>query len=124
MIVSSYLNLQMTSIVGVCIILLGSTCSNVNVAVSTGLGRFGPFPTASYPITLFSHETGHQLGSPHTHSCSWPGGPIDNCALPEDGLCQPGPTPIGGGSIMSYCSSIDFNKGIGASPRGAYSQHY
>lgn len=91
-------------------------CKEVNVAVSTGLRVFGPFPTASYPVALFAHETGHQLGLPHTHSCSWPGGPIDNCAVIEDGLCQPGPTPVGGGSIMSYCSTIDFDKGFGPLP--------
>ncbi len=71
-------------------------------AVSAELNTsFAPFPTYSWDVLVFSHEMGHNLGSPHTHSCTWPGGAIDNCAPPE-GNCAPGPRPFSG-SIMSYC---------------------
>lgn len=81
--------------------------------------NFGIVPAYSYTVFLVAHEMGHNLGSRHTQSCSWPGGPIDNCVAPE-GLCAPGPAPIGGGTIMSYCNQssygINFNKGFGPLP--------
>ncbi|KQS27706.1 M12 family metallo-peptidase [Dyadobacter sp. Leaf189] len=71
------------------------------------------FPTpgnnTNIDVDLLAHELGHTLGSPHTHSCSWPGGPIDRCTLVEG---APYECPDGGyteyvnGSIMSYCRSV------------------
>ena len=54
---------------------------------------------------LMMHEIGHNFGSPHTHNCMWPGGPIDFCAGIE-GACYDG--ALGSlskveGTIMSYC---------------------
>lgn len=76
-------------------------------------------PTYSWTIEVITHEIGHNLGSPHTHDCSWPGGPIDNCQ-PPSGLCGTGPTPTNGGTIMSYCHltshGINFNNGFGPLP--------
>ena len=62
---------------------------------------------------------GHNLGSPHTQSCSWVGGALDNCYTTEGG-CAPGPAPTNGGTIMSYCHltsyGINFNNGFGTQP--------
>ncbi|MDX1941912.1 MAG: M12 family metallo-peptidase [Saprospiraceae bacterium] len=61
------------------------------------------FPTYSWTVNVITHEMGHNLGSPHTQSCNWPGGAIDNCYCPE-GSCAAGPEPPAtGGTIMSYC---------------------
>jgi hypothetical protein len=94
-----------------------------NKAYAYGVSRiyttYSNFPTYSWTVNVVAHELGHNLGSPHTHSCSWPGGPIDNCQPPE-GTCSPGPAPIGGGTVMSYChtvsAGINFNKGFGILP--------
>jgi hypothetical protein len=84
-------------------------CDNYNAsnnsgpyAVSAALNTsFASYPTYSWDVQVVAHEMGHTLGSPHTHSCSWPNGPIDNCFSPEGG-CAPGPNPSVG-TIMSYC---------------------
>lgn len=76
-------------------------------------------PTYSWTVEVVTHELGHNLGSWHTHSCNWTGGAIDNCYSPE-GSCSPGPTPSGGGTIMSYCHlsgvGINLTKGFGPLP--------
>jgi hypothetical protein len=76
-------------------------------------------PTYSWTVEVVTHELGHNLGSWHTHSCSWPGGALDNCVSPE-GSCAPGPAPVNGGTIMSYCHltnyGINFNNGFGPVP--------
>ncbi|WP_031530079.1 M12 family metallo-peptidase [Dyadobacter crusticola] len=68
-----------------------------------------PAPDNAYiDVDLLSHELGHTLGSPHTHSCFWPGGPIDRCTNLEGATseCQDGYTESVNGSIMSYCRSV------------------
>lgn len=81
----------------------------------------------SWTINVLSHEMGHALASPHTHSCSWPNGPIDGCAPSvnsayAEGTCPTGPIP-NKGTIMSYCHllpnvGIDiFGLGFGAIPK-------
>jgi hypothetical protein len=75
------------------------------------LNSFALFPTYSWSVMVITHELGHNLGSPHTQSCSWPGGAIDNCAPVENGSCQPGPPPTNGGTVMSYCH-LNTNIGI------------
>ncbi|MEN0047102.1 MAG: T9SS type A sorting domain-containing protein, partial [Bacteroidota bacterium] len=92
-----------------------------------------PFPpltsmemeNTSRDIRLFTHEIGHQLGSPHTHACAWgPNNdePFDDCGnlttLQPDGItggcfdtlnCPvPNLPPPLGGTIMSYCHQPNF----------------
>jgi len=80
---------------------------------------YNNFPTYSWTVQVVAHELGHNLGSPHTHSCSWSSGPLDNCYTPEGG-CTTGPAPLNGGTVMSYChtkpTGINFNNGFGLQP--------
>ena len=84
-------------------------CSDYTYAYSNIYNFYSDFPTYSWTVDVFTHEMGHNLGSPHTHSCSWPGGAIDNCYTPEGG-CDPGPEPTDGGTIMSYCHLTGYGK--------------
>ncbi len=81
-------------------------CANTSNGYGYGFsdldGTFNPLPTYSWDIMVVAHETGHNFGSPHTHSCSWPGGPIDSCYAVEGG-CYSGPAIARVGTIMSYC---------------------
>ncbi len=94
-------------------------CSALPYAYSGAQPTFESFPTYSWTIEVITHEIGHNLGSPHTHDCSWPDGAIDNC-VPPSGNCDPGETPTNGGTIMSYCHltefGINFNNGFGPLP--------
>lgn len=87
--------------------------------VSAIYNTYSNVPTFSWTIECVTHELGHNLGSPHTQACSWPGGAIDNCYATEGG-CPPGPPPVNGGTIMSYCHltsyGINFNNGFGTLP--------
>lgn len=80
---------------------------------------FQNVPTYSWSVEVVTHELGHNLGSWHTQSCNWTNGAIDNCVSPE-GSCSPGPAPVNGGTIMSYCHlssyGINFNNGFGPQP--------
>ncbi len=86
---------------------------------------YSNFPSYSWSVNVVSHEMGHNVGSPHTHNCSWSGGAIDDCESPE-GSCSPGPTPTNGGTIMSYChttsTGINFNNGFGPLPSALINQ--
>lgn len=77
------------------------------------------FPTYSWTIMVVAHEMGHNVGSPHTQWCGWPGGAIDDCYQTEGG-CPPGPPPTNGGTIMSYCHlthhGINLANGFGFHP--------
>ncbi len=75
-----------------------------------------PFPQFSSDVQILAHELGHNFGSPHTQSCFWPGGPIDNCVSPEGDCAPTGTSPQNGGTIMSYCGFINLAKGFGELP--------
>lgn len=79
-------------------------------------------PTYSWDVEVTAHEIGHNIGSPHTQSCTWPTGPIDGCVDPEGACTTVVPLPVGGGTIMSYCHlkasvGINFANGFGPQPR-------
>ncbi len=81
--------------------------------------NYNNFPSYSWTVNVVAHETGHNIGSPHTQSCNWPGGAIDGCVSSE-GSCSDGPV-VSCGTIMSYCHAaspfcIDFNQGFGPLP--------
>lgn len=94
-------------------------CSDYGYAYSNIDATYEDVPTYSWTVEVMTHEMGHNLGSPHTQSCSWNGGALDNCYTPE-GNCNPGPPPTNGGTIMSYCHltnyGINFNNGFGQQP--------
>lgn len=87
--------------------------------VSMVYGTYNTAPAYSWTVECVTHELGHNLGSPHTQSCSWSIGALDNCYTVE-GTCAAGPTPVNGGTIMSYCHltsiGINFNNGFGFYP--------
>jgi hypothetical protein len=84
-------------------------------------GTVNSVPTYSWAVNVTAHEIGHNLGSPHTHACSWTGGAIDGCG-PAAGYSEGcnGPIPSNGGTIMSYCHlnsvGMNFNLGFGPQP--------
>ncbi|CCH54817.1 peptidase M12B ADAM/reprolysin [Fibrisoma limi BUZ 3] len=77
-----------------------------------GLGSLGGAQIISAnqaDLNTIAHEFGHTFGSPHTHNCSWPGGPIDFCSTVEasyNGDCYTGSLQSIPGTIMSYCGSL------------------
>ncbi|RYZ41639.1 MAG: T9SS type A sorting domain-containing protein, partial [Sphingobacteriales bacterium] len=93
--------------------------SSYRYAYSNIYSSYNTVPTYSWSVYVMTHEMGHNLGSPHTQSCSWSGGALDNCYTTEGG-CAAGPAPTNGGTIMSYChltsTGINFNNGFGTQP--------
>ncbi len=93
--------------------------STYRYAYSNIYSSYSTVPTYSWSVYVMTHEMGHNLGSPHTQSCSWVGGALDNCYTTEGG-CAAGPAPTNGGTIMSYCHltsyGINFNNGFGTQP--------
>lgn len=77
---------------------LPGLCNIYNYALSANLGGSFPYPLEDHrhenwdPMVV-THEFGHNVGSPHTHSTT---PPIDNCG---NGDCA----EAWGGTIMSYC---------------------
>ena len=102
---------------------VNALCSSYGYAYSWINSSYAAVPTYSWTISVLTHEMGHNLGSPHTHSCSWNGNQtaIDGCG-PQAGYSEgcDGPVPASG-TIMSYCHilsnvGIDFNLGFGPQP--------
>lgn len=69
----------------------------------SGLNNNITYPATGYvwDTDVFSHETGHNIGSPHTFNCWW-NPPIDSCVNAEGGNCYTGTKAVKG-TIMSYC---------------------
>lgn len=84
-------------------------------------GTIPAVPNYSWAVNVSAHEVGHNLGSPHTHACSWTGGAIDGCG-PAAGYSEGcnAAVPSNGGTIMSYChlvsAGMNFNLGFGPQP--------
>ncbi len=94
------------------------------VGYSSINATYSNVPTYSWTIEVLTHEMGHNLGSPHTHACSWNGNntAIDGCG-PTAGYSEgcTAALPTNGGTIMSYCHpvsgvGINFNNGFGPQP--------
>ncbi|MBL8006576.1 MAG: T9SS type A sorting domain-containing protein [Ignavibacteria bacterium] len=84
---------------------LNTLCSyTYGYGLSAVLGIINNLPAYSYDVEVIAHELGHNFGSPHTHACSWVGGPIDTCYYVEGG-CYSGPLHPTEGTIMSYCDT-------------------
>ena len=79
---------------------LGGLCGgSYAYAVSANLNGFFPYPiqdnsNQNWDLMVFSHETGHNFGSGHTHDSYSP--PIDGCGNNDCSLASQG-------TIMSYC---------------------
>jgi hypothetical protein len=109
-----------TSSGGGCAYLSGLCDPSYGYAASFCNGGFPTMPNnqSNYDLFDFTHELGHSLGSPHTHSCFWQangllpaGALIDTCVVPSaygDGSCYSGAThiPPDKGTIMSYCGAV------------------
>lgn len=89
-----------------------------------GYSIVGIQSTFVYPRTAYAwdtevaaHELGHNVGSLHTHSCTW-NPPIDSCWYAENGNCFT--TRVARvGTIMSYChlnGSIELDFGPRVEP--------
>src|SRR6185436_10280582 len=90
-------------------------------------------PTYSWTVMVVTHEQGHLMGSRHTHACVWNGNntAIDNCGpnagYGYEGSCSGAPTPVNGGTIMSYCHltvGINFSNGFGTQPKNVILNNY
>jgi hypothetical protein len=95
---------------------LGALCSSYNYGVSASQGgNPSTLPRNSFTLIVVAHELGHNLGSPHTHACSWNGNNtrLDNCAGHynveyQEGTCANPFNPFlpERGTIMSYCHLV------------------
>ena len=96
---------------------VNSLCEdNYKFAYSNISSSYNNVPTYSWSVECVAHESGHNIGSPHTHACKWNGNStqIDDCGseagYPEnDDSCYDENNPIlpDFGTIMSYCHLID-----------------
>lgn len=85
---------------------IGGICTDSGTYALTYLTGDGGSGIRSKDVQIVLHEFGHVFGSPHTHSCLWQGGPIDNCAGGfENGPCEYKRSQREEGTIMSYCLS-------------------
>ncbi len=113
---------------------INGLCKTGNYSYSDVNFSYSTVPTYSWTVQVITHEFGHLLGSPHTHSCIWNGNSsaIDNCAAVGIGASAEGyscytapgiiPSAATKGTIMSYCHlvsgiGINFNNGFGPQPK-------
>lgn len=86
--------------------------------------EYEAYPVYSWTTLVLLHEFGHLMGSFHTHACNWDSGALDNCGpmagFPNEGNCPEGPTPLNGGTIMSFCHltpyGVNLAQGFGSQP--------
>jgi len=88
-----------------------------SLAVAGLNNDYATVPVYSFSVMIVTHELGHLFGSRHTHACVWNGDntAIDGCA-PVEGNCPKPGIPPEGGTIMSYCSNVNFSLGFGPQP--------
>ena len=98
-------------------------------------GTLQTVPTYSWDVEVVTHETGHNMGSNHTHWCGWNTGvngtcgAIDNCTTLEAGsscttcgstYLNSASTTAWKGTVMSYCHlvarGINLANGFGPLP--------
>lgn len=109
---------------------LDELCGGLPYAYSEVFSSYSAYPSYSWSVNVVTHEMGHNVGSPHTHSCSWPGGPIDGCYAHEGNCSSDGPIPpANGGTIMSYCHlkagvGISLTNGFGPLPGNLIRSRY
>lgn len=109
--------------------------TGTNYAYSDIQGSYQTVPTWSWDVEVITHETGHNLGSKHTHWCGWMTGSggtcgsIDDCTTQEAGpscstcgstLSNSAPSTAWQGTVMSYCHlvarGINLANGFGTLP--------
>lgn len=82
-------------------------------------------PIWNWPVSVETHELGHNLSSKHTQACTWNVNGLANQALDGcysvEGTCTRPPQPTTRvGTIMSYCHLLglmDLRLGFGPQPR-------
>ena len=91
---------------------LDAVCTGNAFAVSAIDANYAyPTFTATWDVNVLTHEMGHNVGSPHTHSCTWAQegrvplhSTLDSCQASEGGCAAYGNhLPPDKGTIMSYC---------------------
>jgi hypothetical protein len=90
---------------------LNSLCAYTSRPSACPFGGYGIVVKGRpiYDPIILAHELGHIFGSKHTH-CYNP--PVDQCHAAERG-CYAGAVsvPLEGGSVMSYCDSVNLSLG-------------
>ncbi len=100
----------------------GVLCNKSMGYAVVGMNGNYPYPQFNYTadVATFSHETGHNFSSPHTHSCLFDP-PIDTCAVnravgnfpPIGDACTDGDIVPRPGTIMSYCHAFNGKGTVG-----------
>ncbi|WP_367390652.1 M12 family metallo-peptidase [Lewinella sp. LCG006] len=91
------------------------------------LPYYNEVPVYSWSVKVVSHETGHNLGSRHTHDCVWNGNntAIDRCGVEagysDNQPCNQNAALPEAGTVMSYCHligavGVDLALGFGPQP--------